>query len=324
MRSFFNLKRQVFLVFAFATSVVMTIGLASASLARASTAISIKHNSVIEGNVITLGDVFTGLERKAEKVLGPAPRPGHDMVLNARTLMRIAIAMDLSWRPVSTADQVILSRAASVITPGIIEESLKNELGIKGISGKFDISIISGPQSLTLPFGSEEKVEIESIRFNKDQNRFDAVLAAPSKDNPIVREKISGAIQRLVTVPVLRGALKNGNVIRARDIDYVDVRSAFLKHDIILSEDELVGMTPRRIILAGDPIKEKDVQAPQIIERGELVTMVFENGSLSLTAKGKALESGAKGDVIRVVNANSSRTLEAQVTAQKEVLVHGF
>ncbi len=53
--------------------------------AQSASAVSLKYNTLVEDNVITLGDVFTGLDRKADKVLGPAPRPGQDMTLNART-----------------------------------------------------------------------------------------------------------------------------------------------------------------------------------------------------------------------------------------------
>ncbi len=292
--------------------------------AQSASAISLKHNSVLENNVITLGDVFAGLDHKADKVLGPAPRPGHDMTLNARTLMRIAIAMDLPWRPSSTAEYVVLSRAATVVSPAMIQDTLKNELTSQGLDGRFNVVISSGITELVLPQDQDQSVEVESLSFNGNKNHFSAVLVAPSKANPVIRERVSGNIQHLVELPVLRGAIKNGDIIGKNDIDYIDMRSEFLKHDMVLGAEELVGMTARRIIYPGKPIKENDVQYPQIVKRGELITMVFQNGPLSLTAQGKALESGAKGDMIRVVNANSSKTLEAKITAQKEVTVQSF
>lgn len=304
-------------------TVFMTLALAII-VPQTASAISLKHNSLVETDVITLGDVFSGLERKSERVLGPAPRPGHDMVLNARTLMRIAIAMDLPWRPASTADQVVLSRAATIVSPTMIKDSLKNEISARGLSGSFDIAIASGVHDLVLPFDADKSVEVESLSFDGDKNSFKAVLVAPSSDNPVVREKVNGIVHRMVDVPVLRSPMKTGNIIRAHDLDSVAVRSEFIQHDMILSQDELVGMTPRRLILAGNPIKEMEVQEPQIVKRGELVTMVFKSGGLSLTAQGKALENGARGDMIRVVNASSSRTLEAVVSGYKEVNVESF
>ena len=302
----------------------MTIGICAAGFAQSASAVSLKHNSMIEGDVITLGDVFSGLKHKGNKVLGPAPRPGHDMTLNARTLMRIAIAMDLPWRPASSSEYTVLSRAASVISPSMIQEALKNELSVQGMDGKFNVAIASGLSDIILPQSESSTVEVESLSFNGDQNRFDAVLVAPSKNNPIVRKNVSGVIQRLVELPVLRNTIKNGEVISMNDIDFIDIRSEFLNHDTVLNADELVGMTARRILHAGTPVKENEVQFPQIVKRGDLITMVFKNGPLFLSAKGKALESGAKGDTIRVVNSSSSKTLQAKITAQKEVAVQSF
>lgn len=301
------------------------IGFGAVGFAQTASAVSLKPSSLIEGNVITLGHVFSGLDdRKSGKVLGPAPRPGQDMVLNARTLMRVAIALDLPWRPHSNADQVVLSRAATVVSPSAIQDALSDALKAEGIDGPFELAISNSPGEIVLPYGENDTLEVESISFDNDQNRFKAVISAPSKDNPIIREHVSGLVQRLVEIPVLRSATKNGTVIRARDIDMVAVRTRTLNHDTILQPEELIGMTPRRIVLAGNPVKENDVQAPQVVSRGELVVMTFQRGALTLTAQGKALENGAKGDVIRIVNANSSRTLEARVTGDGEVQVESF
>ncbi len=316
-------RRSVIRKMALGWVAIIAVGIAI-TVPQTASAVSLKHNSIIENNVITLGDVFSGLEHKADKVLGPAPRPGHDMTLNARTLMRIAIAMDLQWRPASAGEFAVLSRAATVISPTMIQDTLKNELNAQGMNGKFNVVISSGAQEIILPQSETQNVEVESLSFNGSQKYFDAVLVAPSKENPIVREKVSGVIQQMSALPIMRSAVKNGDVISMDDIDFIDVRSEFVKHDVVLEAEDLVGMTARRIIHAGKPIKDNDVQFPQIVKRGELVTMVFKSGPMSLTAQGKALESGAKGDTIRVVNASSSKTLQAKITAQKEVMVQSF
>ncbi len=288
-------------------------------------AVSLRQNAMVEGNAITLGDLFSGLsEHKASKVLGPAPRPGQEMVLNARTLLRVAIAMDLPWRPASAADQIILNRAATVITPDAIRSSLREEISAQGINGSFEVAIASGANEIILPFSESATMDIESFKFDGAQNRFDAVIVAPSKENQIVRERVTGVIHRMVDVPVLRSTMKNGNVIRAGDIDFIPMRATSVKHDMVLETEELINMTPRRILVAGEPVKTMEIEPPQIVARGELVTMIYQNGPLSLTAQGKALQNGAKGDMIRVANSSSSRTIEAKVTDFGEVIVLDF
>lgn len=304
------------------------LGLATLAFAlilpQTASAISIKETSVIEHDTITLGDIFTGLESNADKILGAAPQPGSEMTLNARTLMRIAVSLDLPWRPATTADTVTIRRAATVIERSAIEDAIKNEITARGIAGQYNLAFAGDVSKIVLPQGETQSVEVVSLKMKPGQDQFEAELAAPSKAHPLKQITVSGRLERLVQVPVLLSALQNGHVIQENDIDTIPMRARDVTDDIVLSKDALIGMTPRRITLAGKPVKHIEVQAPQIIERGELVTMVFNGGGLSLTAQGKAMQAGAKGDVIRVVNASSSKTIQGTITGAKEVTVESF
>ncbi|MCB1651080.1 MAG: flagellar basal body P-ring formation protein FlgA [Alphaproteobacteria bacterium] len=293
-------------------------------LSKQASAIDLKHHSMVESDLITLGDVFEGLERDEDRVLGAAPLPGQDMVLNARTLLRIAVAMDLPWRPRSHADQVVLRRAATVIKQDMMKDRLQSALLEQGLSNRYNITIISGGDDIVMPPSTPETLEVESLDISAQQNRFEAVLAAPSKDNPVRRVSIKGTLERLVSVPVLRESMTAGTVIGANDLDMIDLPDYRVKHNIILNADDLIGTTPRRVLHAMEPVVSGDIEAPRIVERGESVTMVFRQGGLLLTAQGKALEYGAKGDMIRVVNQNSSKTVQGQVTGEREVTVAAF
>jgi flagella basal body P-ring formation protein FlgA len=289
----------------------------------ANSAIGLKRNSVVEGHTITLGDVFYGVPAdKADRVLGAAPQPGRDMVLNARTLMRIALALDLSWRPVSGADYAVIRRAATIIEQEQIELALQEALAQDITAGRYKLALSPGQTAqMTLPASSPASVEIKD--FNPDMARglFEATLVAPSKEAPLQEIRVSGTLRPVITVPVLKDTLRNGDVIGRNDIKMLEVYERSLNHDIVLDAESLVGMTPRRMLFPGQPVKDGDIEAPRIVKRGESVTMIFKSGGLNLTAKGKALENGAKGDVVRVVNTASSRNIEAIVTAPGEVSV---
>ena len=61
---------------------------------------------------------------------------------------------------------------------------------------------------------------------------------------------------------------------------------------------------------------------PQMVSRGELVTMVFDQNGMRLTAKGRALEDGTMGQSIKVSNTGSNRTIEGRVTGSKQITVN--
>jgi flagella basal body P-ring formation protein FlgA len=60
---------------------------------------------------------------------------------------------------------------------------------------------------------------------------------------------------------------------------------------------------------------------PQVVHRDDTVTLVYEVPGILLTTRGKALESGAEGDVINVLNAQSKRTIQGTVTGPNRVSI---
>ncbi len=308
-------KGTIFLLIAFH----VMIGLAIAS--QTANAATLKPVSVIEGDVLTLGDIFDDVTHNADYVISAAPQPGQDMTLNAKTLHRIAVALDLPWRPTSHADQIVIRRNATIIPYDSIESSLKKEIENKGIEGNYKISLNSGKPSFTLPNTLNPTVEVTRFTYDQQKDYFTATLVAPSQENPVKKIDVSGTVERLVKVPVLRNNLQNGDIIGQGDIDFVNVPQERLQHDVIMDENKLLGMTPRRVAYAGKFVLDGTLQSPQLIERGEAITIQFKQGPLILTAKGRALQSGAKGDMIRVKNTDSSKMIDAVVIASNQVIV---
>jgi flagella basal body P-ring formation protein FlgA len=60
---------------------------------------------------------------------------------------------------------------------------------------------------------------------------------------------------------------------------------------------------------------------PQVIQRNEAVTLVYEVPGIVLRVRGKALEAGAVGDIIGILNIQSNRTIQAVVTGPGAVSV---
>ncbi len=284
-------------------------------------ATSLKQNSVIKDATIKLGDIFYDLPRDEDRVLGAAPRPGQEMVLDARTLLRVALAMDLSWRPSDVSDHIVLRREASIVTFDQIEEALQTALYDEGVHGDYEIDIPAQHQQVILPANTPAQVEITRFSIDADRKSFHASLAAPSAKNPIQHLLITGKISPVLRVPVLSDNLQNGFIIKSSDIEYIKIKERDYTKDTIMDADALIGMTARRIVLADRPIKQSDLIAPQVVERGSLVNLSLRNSIMNITTKAKALENGATGEVIRVVNTTSNQTLQARVTGPGEVVI---
>lgn len=284
-------------------------------------AASLKSVSIVESDVLKVSDIFDGVTHNANYVIGAAPHPGEDMTLNARTLYRIAKALDLGWKPVSAQEQITVRRDATVISYADIERKLKSKIEEKGVHGHYSFSLNNGKPSMVIPASFNPSIEITQFEYDTQKDIFTATLVSPSRSNPIKKMSVSGSIERLVTVPVLRSSLQNGDIIGKNDINLINVPQDKLQHDVVMDENKLIGMTPRRVVHAGKFVLNGMLQRPQIVGRGEPITIEFKSGSLTLTAKGRALQDGAKGDLIRVKNMNSNLTVDAIITASNQVKV---
>ncbi len=297
-------------------SLFIWLGMVQSALAA-----GIRDVAVIKGDMLTAGDLFFGLEKNADYVLGAAPAPGKEVVLNARTLYRIASALDIPWRPQSTAQQVIVRRAATIIPASEIESQLIEELRASGAQGDFKIVPNGGFEAISLPADIDKAFVVSDLRYQPHKNYFEATIVAPSKDKPLKRITLAGEVERFVSLPVLKTNMRNGDIISYSDIDYIDVPAKSLPRDVVLDTDRIAGMTPRRLALSGKPLSFNDLQPPQMVGRGETVTLLFKDGGIVVSAKGKAMQNATMGELVRVTNITSNKPVSGVVTGLREITV---
>ncbi|MGR3716653.1 MAG: flagellar basal body P-ring formation chaperone FlgA [Thermohalobaculum sp.] len=83
----------------------------------------------------------------------------------------------------------------------------------------------------------------------------------------------------------------------------------------------LVGLETRRAIYTGRPVVAADLGPPTLVRRNAVVVMLYSNRGLGIRTEGRALDSGGAGEVVRVINLTSRRSLLATVTGPNQVEV---
>jgi flagella basal body P-ring formation protein FlgA len=82
-----------------------------------------------------------------------------------------------------------------------------------------------------------------------------------------------------------------------------------------------LGQEARVTLYAGRPIRAADIGPPAIVDRNQIVPLVYAGGGLSILTEGRALGRGGIGDVIRVMNLASRSTVSGRIGAGGEVRV---
>lgn len=311
-----TLKSMVFSILAGTLFLTAMVQIKSAMAA------NLKDMVVVHGDILRVGDVFSHVDGKADIVIGRAPLPGKDMTLNARTLMRIARATNVSWTPQSALDRVVVRREATLVDLNTIHGALSDALEEKGLDGKLDIIIQNTLPQIVLPNSEEATVEVKTIRYMPQNGGFEAVLVAPSLEKPLKTLSVNGLAHKRIMVPVLSRPLKAGDIISGTDINYIDVRQRDLPKGALSQIADLQGMAAAKALGAGRPIRNVDIALPRLVDRGELVTVFYKEGPIALSAKGKALQNGAQGEIVRIVNLSSNKHLQGMVTGTNQVTIY--
>ena len=80
-------------------------------------------------------------------------------------------------------------------------------------------------------------------------------------------------------------------------------------------------MQMRKQLRAGQVLKLADLGKPDLVQRDDGVTLIYETTGLYLTMRGKALESGTEGDTVSVLNLQSKRAVSGVVIGRGQVAI---
>lgn len=271
----------------------------------------LRASVVVDGAVVTLGDVLEGAGPAAGIAVAPAPRPGGRAVLSAGQVYRVAQAHGLPFEPVTGRDRVVVTRASRIVDRESVEAAIAEALG--GLEPGQRIELADRTLRLHLPTDARETLRVDGLAVDERRQRFRATIVTAPGHPDEARIQLVGRIYQLVTLPVPARRLSPGEVLREDDLEWRQVRTDQLPRNAITDAAEILGLTPRRTLAPGRPIRPTDLKRPVVVTRGAKVRMIYEIPGMTLTAGGRALDHGAFGDTVRVMNSQTQVIVEAVV-----------
>jgi flagella basal body P-ring formation protein FlgA len=84
---------------------------------------------------------------------------------------------------------------------------------------------------------------------------------------------------------------------------------------------QAIGMEARVAIYAGRAVRLADLGPPALVDRNQVVPLIYLSGGLAISTEGRALARGAEGEVIRIMNLGSRTTVSGTVGPDGAVYV---
>ena len=251
--------------------------------------VALQSSVELGGEHVRLGDLFAGLDADAAaQTVARAPAPGHSVTLPTAWIARVAAVYGVAWQPGRTDAPVTLTRRSAAD-----QQALQSELAAS-------LSQAIATRQTELPARSQS---------TSDQPSASAAAATPRVE------------PATVAVPVLIRRLGRSEVIDTGDLTWMEIPDDHRAAQYITAEADLIGLAPARGLSPFRPIRLGEVAPPMEVDRGDMVTMRLNAGGLSITARGRALDAGSRGSVIRVLNVDSAQTIDAVVLGPGTVAV---
>jgi flagella basal body P-ring formation protein FlgA len=132
--------------------------------------------------------------------------------------------------------------------------------------------------------------------------------------------RFTGTVTETVEAATLTRSLKPGEVVKASDVAMGRRPKTDVRGDG-MAAGQAVGLAAKVALRSGQALRSEDLIKPQVVQRNESVTIYYEVPGILLTVRGKALEAGAVGDVVGVLNIQSNRPVQATVIAPGRVSI---
>ncbi|EEE38812.1 flagella basal body P-ring formation protein FlgA [Rhodobacteraceae bacterium KLH11] len=121
----------------------------------------------------------------------------------------------------------------------------------------------------------------------------------------------------MAEIVVPNRTIRAKEVISASDLEIRAVEA----QGAVRSAEALIGQEARIALYPGRPIRPSDIGPPAIVDRNDLVMLVFDRVALSITTEGRALGRGAAGERIRVMNLSSRTTVTGVIRPDGQIEV---
>ena len=298
--------------------------------------IVMNEKAVIAGRMILLGDIASidssdeaFITRLKKVEICSAAEPGFSQTLHigyikSRLRQQGIIPESIKWSGSERAEvetkvqrlspQELLSHAESLIK-GHISVSLVDK------ALRIEVNPMTNMRPAILPYG---EVSVKAQLAFPGRPSVNGIV--PLKFTIFVdgeeyeRRTVLFRVEVLKEVLVASRALDRHEIIEADDVQLA-LRDIGMSSNIFSQKDSLIGKRTKKIIPDGSIIVGDMVEVPPIIEQGDMVKIIIESQAFRITVQGQAIQAGAHGSIIRVMNTLSMKEITAQVIDEKSVRV---
>ncbi|MHB0768568.1 flagellar basal body P-ring formation chaperone FlgA [Bradyrhizobium sp. 5.13L] len=287
---------------------------------------TLRASVAVTSDVVRVGDLVDNAGSAALIPVYRSPDLGTTGTLTVGQVLQVLRAKQVIGVMTGDIREVQVTRLARTLASKDLENAiaaaLERRFGL-GEAANLTVTFDRGIADMRLDASNTGALQPVATRYDARSGRFDIAFEIGNDSNPApTKLRFTGTAIETVEVAVLSRDIDRTELLKSSDLSLERRPKAEVTGEPA-SRDRSLGMQLRRPMRAGTPIRVADIVKPDFVLRDQAVTIIYQVPGLYLTTRGKAIESGAEGDSISVLNLHSKRTLTGVVTGRGQVTVQG-
>jgi flagella basal body P-ring formation protein FlgA len=281
----------------------------------------LRGDVTVSAAIVTVGDLFDGAGLVAETAVFRAPAPGTSGILSLEDIAAAARTAGIETFEPAGFDSIRVARSGVDVSKDLLSDLIADDLRSRGIltaDMEMDIAL-DAPLATITAADTANPASLTILRYMPGSSSFSARFQVSGIERPL---DVSGQIQLMIAAPHLTRTLPQGTILGPNDIEMRMIPLAYAESTGLVALEELVGMALQRQTREGVMLKPSDIAAPEIISRNDSVTVVFQQGALTLTTTGKALNAASLSQPVSVLNTMTNKVLQGVATQNGTVTVY--
>ena len=278
----------------------------------------------VESDVVRIGDVIDNAGTSAQIAIYRAPDLGTTGSLPTAQVIAALQAHQVIGVDTKNIKAVSVTRLSRAFEGKEIEAAVAHALEHRNGLGEADNLSLTFDRDIAdirLEASNTGGLQPTSVRFEPRNGRFDVSFEISNENNtPAAKLRFTGIAIETVEAAVLTRNVERSDVLKSSDVVTERRPKAEVGGDAAV-RGRALGMQMRRQLRAGQAIKVADLVKPDLVQRDDNVTLIFESTGLYLTVRGKAMEAGTEGDVVNVLNLQSKHTVSGVVIGRGQVAI---
>jgi flagellar basal body P-ring formation protein FlgA len=299
---------------------LMLVGLTS-SVALANDRPVLRSQVMTLSEIVTIGDFYSNAGPLAFKPLFRAPDLGTSGNVSATIVAERARAAGLATAGTDGLRSVVVHRGATRLDRDQLAGLVRKALTDRNASidaTNLDIRLSQAPDQVLADPKVKDPIRIDRVDWSQSSGRF-TVTATVAVEHGTKSLSLSGTAVEMVDIVALAQPLRRGDILNEADLTSVRLARKKVPAGALMDAAEIVGKEARTNLRANAPIARKDFQRPILIQKREKITVTFDMPGMKLTSRAIAMDEGAKGDVIDIMNVQSRRIVPATIISRGQV-----